>query len=190
MNRPGMVLSQEFAKTLSGTVLVVPSSVGEGRSCQLLLPTGDLQGKGLIKRFKTPTIIDRVIGTFKKSHRLEGVRILLVEDSEDNETLIKLYLNKEGSRLSFAHNGLEAIDAVKKQEFDLILMDIQMPLLDGLEATRQIRQMGFKRPILALTGEAMRDDAEKSLKAGCDTHISKPVRKEILIEEIHKRVFH
>ncbi len=190
MNRPGMVLSQEFAKTLSGTVLVVPSSVGEGRSCQLLLPTGDLQGKGLIKRFKTPTIIDRVIGTFKKSHRLEGVRILLVEDSEDNETLIKLYLNKEGSRLSFAHNGLEAIDAVKKQEFDLILMDIQMPLLDGLEATRQIRQMGFKRPILALTGEAMRDDAEKSLKAGCDTHISKPVRKEILIEEIQKRVFH
>jgi CheY-like chemotaxis protein len=190
LSRPGLVLSQEFAKTLGGAVTVLPSALGEGRSYELVLPTGNIHEVQFLKRIKSPSIVEKVVGSFKKSHRLEGVRVLLVEDSEDNETLIRLYLNKEGAKLSFAHNGLEAIDAVKKQEYDLILMDIQMPLLDGLEATRQIRRMGFKKPILALTGEAMRDDAEKSLKAGCDTHISKPVRKEVLVEEIQKRAFH
>jgi CheY-like chemotaxis protein len=189
-SRPGMALSQEFAKVLGGEVLVQSSELGSGKLYKFLIPTGLSHDVPMINRIKTPTIVEKVIGNFKKEHRLENVRVLLVEDSQDNENLIKLYLNKEGAKLGFAHNGLEAIDAVKKQEFDLILMDIQMPILDGLEATRQIRQLGFRKPIIALTGEALRDDAEKSLKAGCDTHISKPVRKETLIEEIQKRVFH
>ncbi len=189
-NRPGMTLSQEFARALGGEVVVQPSELGSGNIIQFLIPTGLSREVPLINRIKAPTIVERVIGSIKKEHRLENIRILLVEDSQDNADVIKLYLNKEGAKLAFAHNGLEAIDAVKKQEFDLILMDIQMPILDGLEATRQIRQLGFRKPIVALTGEALRDDAEKSLKAGCDSHISKPVRKEALIEEIQKRVFH
>ena len=103
--------------------------------------------------------------------------------------MIRLFLEKEGAVLSYAQNGLEAIEAVKSADFDVILMDIQMPLLDGLEATRQIRHLGFKKPIIALTGQVLRDDADKSLKAGCDTHLSKPVRKETLIQEIEKRIF-
>ncbi len=190
MLRPGLALSQRFAEVLGGKLELHKSQLGDGICFCLSLPPGDIKGVNFTNKKKTPTLADKVLNRMRKSNRLENVRILLAEDSEDNETLIRMYLSKEGAKITYVRNGLEAIEAVKAQEFDVILMDIQMPLLDGLEATRQIRQNGFKSSIIALTGQALRDDAEKSLKAGCDSHLTKPVRKESLIEEIQKRIFH
>ena len=188
--RPGLALSQRFAEVLGGKLEMHKSELGEGICFCLTLPPGDIKGVAFTNKKKAPTLADKILNQMRKSNRLENVRILLAEDSEDNETLIRMFLSKEGAKITYVRNGLEAIEAVKAQEFDVILMDIQMPLLDGLEATRQIRQNGFKSPIIALTGQALRDDAEKSLKAGCDSHLTKPVRKESLIEEIQKRIFH
>lgn len=186
----GLALSEKLAESLGGSLTLRGSEIGQGSCFTLTVPTGDLQGIEFIKGKKGEPITRKFLNSLRRTKRLDNVKVLLAEDSEDNETLVKLYLEKEGAQITYAHNGLEVLDFVKSQSFDVILMDIQMPLLDGLEATRQLRQNGFQKPILALTAHALEGDAEKSLKAGCDTHLTKPIRGEVLIEEIQKRVFH
>lgn len=187
---PGLALSRKFAEALGGSLDVTASELGNGDCFVLKIPAADLGDVEFLNKKKIPSILERFSTKLVASNRLMDVKILLAEDSSDSETLIRFYLKKEGAKLTHVHNGLEAIEAVKSQQFDVILMDIQMPLLDGLEATRQIRELGFQKPIIALTGETFRNDAEKSLKAGCDTHMTKPVQKEILVSELQKRTGH
>lgn len=189
-SRLGLALSERLAESLGGTLVLKGSEMGQGSCFSLTLPTGEIDSVEFIKAKKAAPFARKFLAGFRRTKRLENVKVLLAEDSEDNETLVRLYLEKEGAQITYAHNGLEALDFARKGEFDIVLMDIQMPLLDGLEATRQLRQRGFQRPILALTAHALKDDIEKSLKAGCDTHLSKPIQGESLIEEIQKRVFH
>ncbi|MGZ3742512.1 MAG: ATP-binding response regulator [Pseudobdellovibrionaceae bacterium] len=188
LQRPGLNLSQKFAEALGGYLNIKPSSLGKGHCFSLTVPAGNNGNEPFLKKRKIASFKQKVFNTLKKSNRLKNTKILLAEDSSMNEAIISSYLNKEGANLTFVNNGLEAVDAVKNKDFDLILMDIQMPLLDGLEATRQIRQLGFQKPIVALTGQAFRNDVEKSLMAGCDTHLTKPIEKNALIEEIQKRI--
>jgi len=107
--------------------------------------------------------------------------ILVVDDTEDNILLIKKFLEHPDLKISTADNGIEAIEKYKTSTFDLILMDIQMPVMDGHEATRRIRELekltNDHVPIYALTAYAMVENINKSLAAGCDGHISKPIRK-------------
>jgi CheY-like chemotaxis protein len=118
-----------------------------------------------------------------------ALRILLADDSPDSRMLIRAYLRKSAWRLDEAADGREAIELFKRAHYDLILMDIQMPGVDGYEATRAIRQWegdhGLQRtPVLALTGSALSEDVERSHAAGCDTHIAKPVKKAALLAAI------
>jgi CheY-like chemotaxis protein len=110
------------------------------------------------------------------------LRILLAEDARDNCTLIRAYLKNSLARIDEAENGLIAVEKAKTDKYDLVLMDIQMPVMDGLEAMRLIRQRerqdGAKRtPIIALTASALENDVRDSLYAGADLHVSKPVTK-------------
>jgi two-component system, sensor histidine kinase and response regulator len=125
-------------------------------------------------------------GSAPAEHRL---RIMLADDSVDNRMLIRAYLSKTSWRLDEAGNGREAIELFRREHYDVVLMDIQMPEVDGYEATRAIRQLeqdrGLPRtPILALTASALGDAAERSLAAGCDAHITKPVKKATLLSLI------
>ncbi|MBF0622436.1 MAG: PAS domain S-box protein [Magnetococcales bacterium] len=122
---------------------------------------------------------------------LTGVRLLLAEDSEDNILLIRSFLKKSGVILTVAQNGQEAIDHFQTQIFDMVLMDMQMPILDGYAATQAIRTFESKKnlkrtPVLALTAYALVGDSDKSLKAGCDAHITKPIKKAKLISIIQE----
>jgi two-component system sensor histidine kinase/response regulator len=115
--------------------------------------------------------------------------ILLAEDSPDNRFLLIKYTEKYPWKITIAVNGQEAIDHYMKSRFDLILMDMQMPVMDGYEATRFIRAhesntAGLHTPVVALTAHAMQEEVQKCLDAGCDIHISKPVRKNDLIERL------
>ncbi len=114
--------------------------------------------------------------------------ILLAEDHLSNVMTIQSYLEAKGYRLIVAENGQEAIALAKAEKPDLILMDIQMPVLDGLSAIRQLRQdPDFQTiPIIALTALAMAGDQEKCLQAGADDYLSKPVRLRELVECIQK----
>ncbi|MCM2282898.1 MAG: response regulator, partial [Bdellovibrionaceae bacterium] len=107
--------------------------------------------------------------------RLDGLRILIVDDSPDNQLLMKRMLDRAGAMIHVAANGMEAVCAASESQYDAILMDMQMPILDGLSATRQLRERGYQKPIIALTAHALPEEREKCFLAGCDEHISKPV---------------
>jgi PAS domain S-box-containing protein len=120
------------------------------------------------------------------------LKILLVDDSEDNRLLILAYLKKMPYAVEVAQNGAMAVEKVKKNSYDLILMDMQMPVMDGYSATREIRrwerEAGVEAPlrIIALTAHALKEDVEKSIEAGCDVHLTKPLKKAVLLETIRK----
>lgn len=114
-------------------------------------------------------------------------RLLLVDDSEENRMLIQAYLKNEPYEIDTASNGREAVDLTQKKKFDLVLMDVQMPVMDGLTATRQIRSHEQELqlqlvPIIALTAHALREEEEKSFQAGCQGHLTKPIKKAFLIQ--------
>ncbi len=124
--------------------------------------------------------------------RLEA-RILLAEDGPDNQRLISFILTKNGAQVEVAENGKVALDKAMEAQrqgspFDLILMDMQMPILDGYEATRLLRGQGYTGPVVALTAHAMSDDRAKCIAAGCSDYMTKPIDRQKLIEKVSKHL--
>jgi len=117
------------------------------------------------------------------------LRILLAEDNEDNRLLVWTYFKATPHRIDMAENGAEALEMFRERSYDLVLMDMQMPVMDGYTATAAIREWeaakGSKRtPILALTAHALKEDEQKSLAAGCDGHLTKPIKKKELLAAV------
>jgi len=110
--------------------------------------------------------------------------VLLVEDGATNRKLISLILRKAGMEVTTADNGQAAVDLARHQHFDVILMDMQMPIKDGYTATRELRNLGVTVPIVALTAHAMSGDEQKCLRAGCSGYLSKPVSAERLLQTL------
>ena len=117
---------------------------------------------------------------------IQNLRIFLVEDVPLNQQISKAFLLKAGLQVVVAENGLEAWQDVQQQEFDAILMDLQMPILDGFEATRRIRNLenGKEIPIIAMTASAMQDDKQACIEAGMNDHISKPINARLMIQTL------
>jgi len=119
---------------------------------------------------------------------LKGAAILLVEDNEINQELAEELLLMNGMTVETANNGKEALDLLSNQQFDGILMDCMMPVMDGYEATKQIRsQEKFKDlPVIAMTANAMKQDIEKVLEVGMNDHIAKPIKPEVMFSTMEK----
>ncbi len=115
-------------------------------------------------------------------NELKFLRILAVEDSKDNQDLISIFLSKTGASVEFANTGEEALERAMKGNFDVILMDLGLPGISGCETTRKLRELGFDRPIVALTGHAMQTDFVKTEAAGCNAHLCKPFKQSQLIQ--------
>lgn len=129
----------------------------------------------------------QLIDDLSESIALSDAKILLVEDNEVNQKVAKGRLDKLGVEVVLANNGLEALEAFQQQRFDLILMDCQMPVVDGYQATRNIRQYnewGGTIPIIAITANAIAGDRERCLNAGMDDYITKPIKQDILAEKV------
>jgi len=128
------------------------------------------------------------------SHISEGLRILLAEDNPINQKLAVRLLEKHGHQVTVANNGLEALEILDRQEVDLILMDMQMPELDGIETTQRIRELevgGNEHiPIIAMTANVMPEDRQRCLEAGMDGYVSKPINTEALFAAIVRGVYH
>ncbi|MGB0768999.1 MAG: response regulator, partial [Phycisphaeraceae bacterium] len=120
---------------------------------------------------------------------LANRRVLIVEDGTDNQRLFKFYVSKAGAEVQLAENGQIGKDLALSawrggEPFDVVLMDMQMPVLDGYDATGQLRDAGYERPIIALTAHAASSDRDKCLSAGCTDYLSKPVDRHELIRTI------
>lgn len=122
---------------------------------------------------------------------LRALRILVVDDSPENPALVDVYLRALPHELEFAENGLVAVEKFEVGDFDLVLMDVQMPVMDGHSATRAIRKLeralGRPRtPIIAVSASSAEDVGERSLTAGCDLYLTKPLHKTKLLEVLHE----
>jgi two-component system, sensor histidine kinase and response regulator len=120
--------------------------------------------------------------------KIKGSKILVAEDNLLNQQIAQELLTDEGFKVTIANNGKEAVDLVNNEDFDVVLMDMQMPEMDGLEATMKIRETfaSDTLPILAMTANASEEDRDKCLKAGMDAHITKPIDPEVLMSELCK----
>ena len=122
-----------------------------------------------------------------------GVRILLVEDGPDNQRLLSIILKKHKAKVDIAENGLIAIEKVEQSlkenhSYDVILMDMQMPIMDGYDATAKLRSKGCQIPIIALTAHAMTGQREKCLALGCNEFATKPIQRDKLLNTIARSI--
>ena len=117
---------------------------------------------------------------------LKDKSILVVDDAKENARLFKIYLQQAGASVELAYSGLEAIDKSKSDDFHIILLDLQMPEKDGFETLKELRKMGFKNPIVALTAHGLQEHKNQTLDAGFDGHITKPIQSLQLIDTIKK----
>ncbi len=186
----GLTISQGLARLLGGE-LAVQSRLGEGTTISLTVDTGSLDGVPMLTECSEIlaelglAITDSVKKPAVVMPKLSG-RILLVEDGIDNQRLISFLLTKAGADVALAENGeigrdkaLEAFNA--GEPFDLIFMDMQMPILDGYSATEQLRAADYRLPIVALTAHAMSHDRTKCMGSGCDDFITKPINRMELV---------
>jgi CheY-like chemotaxis protein len=146
-----------------------------------------------------PASTDRLPEPSDQPDPLPSARILLAEDTPDNQRLIRVYLNGRCAELVIVGDGQAAVEAVLRRQaaphapesaaatpaqFDVVLMDMQMPVMDGYRATAALRAAGFSGPIIAFTAHAMTGDREACLASGCDDHLSKPVSRPELLEHL------
>lgn len=121
----------------------------------------------------------------------DALPVLLVEDNPINQKVAQMFLQRRGYRVQLAENGHAAVQAFAHARFSVILMDMQMPIMDGIEATREIRSLEARSklartPIIAMTANAMDGDRERCLAAGMDDYISKPIRADKLYEQLKR----
>lgn len=122
----------------------------------------------------------------EENYDVGGLHVLVVEDNEINREIATFMLESVGIVPACVNNGKEALDKLKEGTYDCILMDVMMPVMGGLEATRQLRAMGIDTPIIAMSANAFKDDVERSLKAGMNAHLSKPIDEKLLVKTIYK----
>lgn len=174
----GLSLSKALAELMGGDLVLVKSEPGKGSTFRASFPAipAEERSGGLYKEESTHD------APLAEHLPLKGVRILLAEDSADNQLLIRKYLEGEGAQIEFANDGLEAVNKAFESSYDLILMDIQMPRMSGYDATKALRSHGYSKPIIALTAHALREEREKSLEYGCDAHLTKPINRKELVQ--------
>ncbi|RZA10218.1 MAG: response regulator, partial [Proteobacteria bacterium] len=179
----GLTLSRRLARALGGDVSLKSYEIGKG--CKFLIEV--LAGEGTSDTSRRLSYLD------EEPFRIEELpfcsrqlRLLLVEDAAENRFLVTEILGQRGYLIDTANDGAEGIAMASLNTYDLILMDMQMPVTDGFEATRFLRTQGFSKPIIALTALAMEDDRLRILASGCDEHLTKPLNFAQLIQTIQR----
>ncbi|MBX3450209.1 MAG: response regulator [Planctomycetaceae bacterium] len=187
----GLTICRRLARIMGGDILV-ESQPGRGSTFSLILPNVSPQDwdEPVVTAPPSPPAQEAPPSSRPLEDRpLANRRILLAEDGPDNQKLIGYFLKKSGAELTVVENGQLAVDyaidaGVRGIPFDAILMDMQMPVMDGYSATQTLRAAGYDQPIIALTAHAMEGDRDRCLKAGCNDYATKPINRPLLIATI------
>ncbi|MAC54512.1 MAG: hypothetical protein CME31_18390 [Gimesia sp.] len=180
----GLAISARLARMLGGSI-EVHSQSGSGTTFTCKITAGLVESASLIQpQNEHKTSIDKPDS--QGSAPSLSCNVLVVDDRRDIRYIVKQFLIKSGAQVESANDGLEAIERIKQAEksYDMILLDMQMPRLDGYQTAERLRSLGFKQPIIALTADAMHGDMTRCLASGCDAFISKPINTKELIETV------
>ena len=175
----GLTISRRLARLLGGDV-VAESQYGIGSLFTAWIDAGSVPDGGIIDDLTEATLPCAVESEVAQRVSLRG-RVLVVDDGRDNQRLISFHLIEAGAEVVVVENGRQAVEIAGREAFDLILMDMQMPELDGYGATAELRRLGHTLPIVALTANAMSDDRDKCLASGCTDYLTKPIERGVLL---------
>lgn len=177
----GLSISHQLVQMLGGQIYV-KSELNKGAHFWFEIPLPDVKESDLIH--ESLPMKEKI--TPKKSDEyptLKG-KVLIAEDVRANQRLLEVILKKSGLELTFVENGIQALAATQKESFDLIILDMQMPEMDGYDTATQLRSEGYTVPIVALTANAMREDIDKCIKSGCNIHLGKPFEKDKIFKTL------
>jgi PAS domain S-box-containing protein len=175
----GLTICRRLARLLGGDV-VAESESGVGSVFTAWIDAGSVPDGEIIDDLTEANLPGAVESQAAQNVLLRG-RVLVVDDGRDNQRLISFHLVEAGAEVMVVENGRQAVEVASREAFDLILMDMQMPELDGYGATSELRRLGHTLPIVALTANAMSDDRDKCLASGCTDYLTKPIERGALL---------
>ncbi len=177
----GLSISKKFALALGGDIFV-KSELGKGSSFTVTVDPGVIDPRSMVRGEMLDLNVEAAVDNRTHRWQFAGQSILVVDDGNENRELVRLVLEEVGLVVTEAENGQIAVDKVKLNEFALVLMDMQMPVLDGYEATKALRNYGYQKPIVALTAHAMAGFEAKIIAAGCTGYLTKPIDIDKLLQ--------
>lgn len=173
----GLILAKELSQALGGDLILTRSSIEAGSLFTATIKPHSAQWTE-VQAVTTPNRKTQL------KFDLKDTKILVVDDSEDNRYLITQILQTNGAVTDEAENGLVGLAKASQNDYDIILMDLQMPIMDGRQATRTMRNQGIDTPIIALTAHALKEEKQKALKEGFTEYLTKPINREVLLSTI------
>jgi len=173
----GLALSRQLARLLGGNIVLLKSEIEKGSVFEITLP---------LEIVKQNNVVENTLQKTRMERPLEGISILLAEDVKEIQLLMTKYLSAAGAVVELADDGHEAIKKSLMNLHDIVLMDLQMPNLNGYEATSKLRERSFEKPIIALTASSLKEDMLLALSSGCNDYIAKPANIDMLVAMIQR----
>jgi CheY-like chemotaxis protein len=177
----GLAISRRFARALGGDI-TVKSELGKGSTFRVSLATGNLTGVDFLPPEEVNHLQNEIDAEDSYRWQFPRARVLVVDDSQENRELVKLLLEEAGLLVDEAQNGQAGVAKATAGEFDIVLMDVQMPVMDGFTAVKILREQGHKIPVIALTANAMKGFETQCLEAGYTGYLSKPINIDQFME--------
>jgi CheY-like chemotaxis protein len=187
----GLVLARSLSEALGGKFYLENSELGKGSTFVATIQISNPKfgaARSLASRTKKTIAPSEAGFQSEKLEELAGMKILIVEDSEDTQVLFSRVLSLSGASVDIAENGHEGIAMATSNAYDVVLMDIQMPVMDGHQASKALRTLGYQGAIIALTAHAMNEERDRARDSGFTDFLSKPVQRDLLIDMLKKFV--
>ncbi len=177
----GLVLTKHLCQIMGGDYILEKSELGVGSKFEATVKVEIPKSSDFIPQKEVVFSVDKKESRESAKAQLEGTSVLMVEDSPENQLLVRLILEQQGANLEIAENGKIGVEKALANDYDVVLMDIQMPVMDGHQAVQTLREKNYAVPIVALTAHAMKEEVLRTRESGFTTFLSKPIKRKALV---------